>query len=76
MINFTMTKRAAALFVADLLLSSRNDLPSITITLRGKSEVCFVSIATDTLSADIVKDKALLYLSPLTITSYELTQAG
>lgn len=53
--------RVVAQFVVDLLRNSGSDSLLITITVRGKSEDCFVSIVTDTSSEGIVKKLAQDY---------------
>lgn len=65
MINFTMTNKDVALFVSDILASSKCDLQSIMITSRVKSEDCCVSIAIDLLSVDTVESLGQIYFSML-----------
>jgi len=57
-------------FAAVLQLHFGKDLQLTTITALGSSEVCCVSIATDTLSEDIVKKEAQNFsLQPTNIWS-------
>lgn len=63
-------------FVKELLRISNIDLLSITITRQAKSEVCSVSIATDTSSEGIVENLARSYSKLHTSTSPESTPAG
>jgi len=76
MLTFIASKEVAARFAADMLTDSRFDSTSITITLRARSEDCFVSIVTDTSLEDTVATMALHYLEPLTNTSPETTPGG
>lgn len=76
MMNFSSDKTTVARFVLDLIVNSGIDSASITITVRGSSEVCSVSIVTDTSLEDIVKRKAQNYFSQPTNTLPGNTQAG
>lgn len=76
MLSFLMSKTDAAQFVGDILQLSPRDWPSITITIRGKSEVCFVSIAIDMLSDEIAETMVQLVLKQPTTTLLKITPVG
>jgi len=59
--TFLGSRMGVARFVVDLLLDSRFDSASITITTRGTSEDCYVRIAIDTSLEDIALIKAQNY---------------
>ena len=61
MLVFTGSRNNVVLFAKDLLVFFGIDLPSITITRRGPSEACSVSIVIDTSLEDIVERLALSY---------------
>jgi len=61
MMTFLGSRMGVARFVVDLLLDSRFDSASITITTRGTSEDCYVRIAIDTSLEDIALIKAQNY---------------
>lgn len=74
---FLLNNREAARFATDLSLLSNSDSQSITIIIRGRSEVSYVHIATGMLSEDIVAKVAWNYsLLPIDISAAKRTLAG
>ncbi len=68
MMKFIGSSTDVARFVADTLISLGLDSQLITITIQGRSEGCYVFVATDMWSEDIVKEKAITFsLQPITI---------
>ena len=65
MLNFMTNKTDAVQFVEDILRSSDIAFQWITITNRGTSEDCCVSIAIDISSVDIVEKLGQIYLKEL-----------
>lgn len=59
--TFSGSRMGIAQFVVDLLMDSRFDSASITITSRGTSEDCYARIATDMSLGEIVSIKAQNY---------------
>ena len=74
--RFTGNRMDVVRFVADIVVLSRSASAWITITTRGSSEDCSVSIVTDLLSADIVEKVAQTYFERHTNTSLQITQVG
>ena len=66
--TFTGNKKDVVQFVSVLLMYLRNDLQSITIIIRGMSEVSSVSIAISTSLEGRVKRLAQTYSLQLTDT--------
>jgi hypothetical protein len=60
-LTYYANRKVAVQFAKELLRLSAADSLSITITKLGKSEVCSVSIVTDTSSAAIVEEMATSY---------------
>lgn len=65
MLNFMTNKADAVQFVEDILRYSGIGFQSITITNRGSSEDCCVSIAIDISSEDTVEKLGQIYLKQL-----------
>lgn len=65
MMKFYGNKGTVVEFVNALLLNSKIDWQSITITNPGRSGESFVAIATDILSEDTVKELAEIYFNTL-----------
>ena len=76
MINFSGNRMDVVRCVAELVVRSGRDSLSITITTRGSSEDCYVSIVTGTSSEDTVKKLVQNYLEMHTNTSLVITQGG
>lgn len=74
--RFTGNSQAVAQFVRDLLLDSRFDSVSITITAPAKYAACSVVIATDTSLEEIAEKKARVYSLRRTNISHKNTQDG
>lgn len=70
------SRKVVAQFVSEVLKHFGSASLSITITVPEKSEVCCVSIATDTSSADIVLVLARSYSVALLNTSPPITRDG
>lgn len=73
---FIGDKAGVVLFVEDLLEYSSTVCQSITIMPQGKSEDCFVLIATDILSEGTVEAMAQTYSLRRITTSWLTIQVG
>ncbi len=74
--TFSGSKENVARFVADIILHSGPDYPWITITTRGSSGDCSVTIATEELLDVIVLGRANFFSLTHTNISQLPTQAG
>jgi len=69
MMNFSGSKEDVVQFAADMRVYFARNSPLITITVRGASEVYYVSIATDMLSEGTARALAASYSLQLTTIS-------